>query len=118
MALFFKILNAVLILAAMGMGAKQGGAMLAGKPEMQALLASLGLGRTSMLVLGGVTWLGAVLMLPPQTFLWGNFLMAASILFLMALQLHHQNLQGAAIEGPFLLLSLLIIYLKHPLAPN
>jgi choline-glycine betaine transporter len=55
-------------------------------------------------------------MLIPKTFLWGNFLMAAGILLMMCLHLQDRDMKGVVIEIPFLLVSLLIIYLKHPLA--
>ena len=52
----------------------------------------------------------------PKTFVWGNFLMAATILLIMCFHLLDKDLKGFAIELPFLLLNLLIIYLQHPLA--
>ncbi|RYD69048.1 MAG: hypothetical protein EOP55_24615 [Sphingobacteriales bacterium] len=60
----------------------------------------------------------------PQTFLWGNFITAAGILLIICFHLNEttaasaERLKGVAIELPFLLLSLLIIYLQHPLAKN
>ena len=111
-----KILNAVLILFALYMGLKQGWAMASGKPEMLEMFSKWNIGKTGVMVLGALTMLGAVLVLLPQTFLWGNFITAAGILFIIALHLTHQDLKGVAIELPFFLLSLVIIYLKHPLA--
>jgi hypothetical protein len=64
---------------------------------------------------GAVTILAAVLILFPKTFVWGNFLMAAGILLIMCFHLLDKDLKGVAVEIPFLLLNLLIIYLQHPL---
>jgi len=51
----------------------------------------------------------------PKTFVWGNFLMAAGILLIICFHLFDRDLKGVAIELPFLLLNLIIIYLQHPL---
>jgi hypothetical protein len=59
--------------------------------------------------------LSALLILFPRTFLLGNFLMAATILMIICFQLANRELKGAAIELPFFLLNLVIIYLQHPL---
>ena len=60
--------------------------------------------------------LAAALLLFPPTILLGNLLSAAGILLIMALALHVGNLRLAAIEIPFLLPPLALIWLKHPLA--
>ncbi|RYD81082.1 MAG: hypothetical protein EOP55_00350 [Sphingobacteriales bacterium] len=117
-----KILSAVLILVALYMGLKQGWAMTSGKPEMTEMFNKWGIGKTGLTVIGVFTMLGAVLVLIPQTFLWGNFITAAGILLMICLHLNEttassaDRLKGVAIELPFLLLSLVIIYLQHPLS--
>jgi len=116
MALLPKIINAILILFALYMGIKQGSAMLTGKPEMTDLFSKWNFSKTGLMIVGVFTILGAVLVLFPKTFIWGNFITAAGILLIIAFQLSDRNLKGAAIELPFLLLSIVIIYLKHPLA--
>lgn len=111
-----KIVNAILILFALYMGLKQGWAMLTGKPEMLAMFSKWDIGKTGLVVLGSLTILGALLVLFPRTFVWGNFITAAGILFIIALHLSDKDLKGVMIELPFLLLSLIIIYLQHPLS--
>lgn len=111
-----KIINAALILFAVFMGIKQGWAMLTGKAEMLEMFSKWQLGRSSVTVLGAITLIGAVLVLFPKTFLWGNFIMAATILFIIVLHLSTRDLKGVAIELPFFLLSWVIIYLQHPYA--
>jgi hypothetical protein len=115
MTTLLKIIQAMLMLFAIFMGLKQGWAMFAAKPDMLRTLERLGVTTMGVTALGVITLASAALILFPRTFLYGNFLMAASILFIMALELQHKDLRGAAIEVPFFLLSLLIIYLGHPL---
>jgi hypothetical protein len=116
MAIALKILNAALILFAVFMGFKQGGAMIAGKPVMTEMFAKWNIDKTGVLIIGVFTVLGAVLMLFPKTFIWGNFLMAAGILLIIAFHLADKDMHGVLVELPFFLLSLVIIYLQHPLA--
>jgi hypothetical protein len=113
--MILKIINSVLILVAVFMGFKQGYAMFSAKPEMLEMFSKFGFGKNAVMINGAITILSAVLILFPKTFVWGNFLMAAGILMIICLELLHKDLKGAAIELPFLLLNLLIIYLQHPL---
>lgn len=89
--------------------------MLSGKAEMLALFGRWHVGLTGVAVLGALTLLGAVLVLFSATFLWGNFLTASTILLIMAEHAQDRNLKGIVIELPFLLLSLVLLYLHHPL---
>ena len=115
MSLTFKIVNTLLILFALYMGLKHGWAMISGKPQMIEMFGKWNIGKPGLVVFGSMTILGAALVLLPQTFLWGNFITAAGILFIICLHLQEKNLKGVAIEIPFLLMSLLILYLRHPL---
>jgi hypothetical protein len=110
-----KIINSILILVAVFMGLKQGYAMLSGKPEMLEMFSKWNFSKTAIMINGAVTIIAALLILFPKTFVWGNFLMAAGILIITCLHLLDKDLKGAAIEIPFLLLNLIIIYLQHPL---
>lgn len=111
-----KIINSVLILFAVYMGLKHGWSMTTGKPEALEMFSKWGLNKLAVACFGVVGLASAVMILVPRTFLWGNFLMAAGILLITCFHLLDRNLKGAAIELPFLLLSLVIIYLRHPLA--
>ncbi|MCC6251552.1 MAG: DoxX family protein [Bacteroidia bacterium] len=110
-----KILNSVLILFAVFMGIKHGWNMLTAKPEMLEMFGKWNFGKNAVIINGAVTLMASLLILLPKTFVWGNFLMAAGILLIICMQLLHKDLKGAAIEVPFLLLNLIIIYLQHPL---
>ena len=109
-----KIINSVLILVAFFMGLKQGYAMLSGKPEMVQMFSKWNFSKTAIMINGAVTIIAALLILFPKTFVWGNFLMATGILMIICFQLLNKDLKGAAVEIPFLLLNLVIIYLQHP----
>jgi hypothetical protein len=109
-----KIVNSVLIIVAVFMGLKQGYAMFSGKPEMIEMFSKWNFGKTGVMIIGIVTLISALLILYPGTFLWGNFLMASGILLIICLHLHNKDVKGVAIELPFLLLNLVIIYLQHP----
>lgn len=113
--MILKILNGALILFAVFMGLKQGYAMFSGKPEMLEMFGKWNFNKTGVMVLGALTLLSALLILIPKTFVWGNFLMAAGILLIICFHLLDKDLKGLAIELPFLLLNLVIIYLQHPL---
>lgn len=113
--MILKIINAFLIIIAVFMGFKQGYAMFSAKPEMLEMFGKFGFSKNAVMINGIVTILSAILILFPKTFVWGNFLMAAGILMIICLELLHKDLKGAAIELPFLLLNLVIIYLQHPL---
>lgn len=113
--MILKILNSILILFAVFMGLKHGWAMLTEKPEMLEMFGKWNFSKNAVVVNGAVTLLASILILFPKTFVWGNFLMAAGILMIICLQLLHKDLKGSAIELPFLLLNLVIIYLQHPL---
>ncbi len=110
-----KIINSILILFAVFMGTKHGWNMVNAKPEMLEMFGKWGLGKNTVMINGGVTSLASVLILFPKTFIWGNFLMAVGILLIICLQLLQKDLKGVAIELPFLLLNLIVIYLQHPL---
>lgn len=105
-----------MILVAVFMGLKQGYAMLTGKAEMLEMFSKWNFSKTAVMINGAVTIIAALLILFPKTFVWGNFLMAAGILLIICLHLLDKDLKGVAIEIPFLLLNLAIIYLQHPLS--
>lgn len=88
--------------------------MLSGKPEMITLFGKWNFNKEGIRLFGAITLLSAVLLLFPATFIWGNFLMASTILLIICLQLSVKNIKGVAIEIPFFLLNLLIIYLQYP----
>ncbi len=109
-----KIINTALILVAVFMGFKQGYAMFSGKPEMLEMFGKWGFNKSGLMMNGAITIIAALLILFPKTFVWGNFLMAAGILLIICFHLMDKDFKGVLVELPFLLLNLVIIYLKHP----
>ena len=103
------------MLIAVFMGLKQGWAMIRAKQDMLDMLGKWHFTRSGIAAFGVVTVISALLILFPKTFLWGNFIMAASILLIICFHLSHRDLKGAGIELPFFLLNLVIIYFQHPL---
>lgn len=112
--MIMKIINTALILVALFMGVKHGWSMLMAKPEMLTFFGKWGLGKNFVIANGAVLLLSCVLMLFPKTFVWGNFLMAGGILLIICMQLGSKDLKAVAIEVPFLLLNLIIVYLQYP----
>lgn len=98
------------------MGLKQGYAMFSGKVEMLEMFNKWGFSKTGVMINGIITIIGSLLILHPKTFVWGNFIMAIGILMIMCLHLSDKDLKGTAIELPFLLLNLIIVYLQYPLS--
>jgi hypothetical protein len=109
-----KVINSALILVAVVMGIKQGWAMVSGKEEMLAMFEKWHFSKSGVMIFGAVTLISALLILFPKTFVWGNFLMAASILLIICFHLFDKDIKGVAVELPFFLLNLIIIYLQHP----
>lgn len=110
-----NIINSILILIAVFMALKQGYAMFSGKPEMLEMFGKWGFSKTGLMINGIITIVSALMILFPKTFVWGNFIMAAGVLMIMCFHLLDKDLKGVAIELPFLLLNLVIIYLQYPL---
>lgn len=115
MIMLAKIINAILILVAVFMGIKQGIAMVSGKPEMLELFGKWHFSKNAVMINGFVTIVSALMILHPRTFVWGNFLMAATILMIICFHLQERDFRGVLIELPFFALNLLIIVLRHPL---
>ncbi len=116
METFLRVLSAILILFSLYMGVKHGMAMALGKPEMIEMFGKWNINKTGIQILGVIGLIATVCLLFPQTFVWGNLITAAMILFIMVQFLKARDLKGVLIELPFLLLPLLLIYLQHPLA--
>jgi hypothetical protein len=111
----FKIVNAVLIVVALVMSARAGWMMLTGKPEMTELFSKWGIGRPAVMLFGVLSIGSALLLLHPKTYVWGNYFILAMILVIIVHYTHDKNLKGVLMELPFFLLSLVIVWMPHPL---
>lgn len=114
-----KIICAALILFSTFMGIKHGWQALTIKPGATGpgadLFKLINLSDNMVKIIGVLTIISAVMILFPQTFVAGNYLNAAIILFLTIMFLRAGAIKPALIEIPFLLMPLLMIYLKYPL---
>lgn len=78
------------------------------------MMSELGLMEWTMPLFGASALLVGLLLLTPRTFFVGNLLNALSIVFIMAMALRAENARILIIEIPFLLIPLLLIWLKYP----
>ena len=92
----------------------QGYTIISGISKMVSLFDRWHIGTEGMRYFGSLTLICVVLILFPQTFIIGNFLMAATILWIICMQLSIKNIKGAAIEIPYLLMNLLLVYMQYP----
>jgi len=109
-----KIISGILILVTVFLNFKHGWAMLKAKPEEVALFAKWKLSKTTLNVLAWLTLAGGLLIIFPETFVGGNILNAALILVIMGFHLKYKENKAAAMEIPFLLIPLVMIYLGYP----
>lgn len=113
--MIIKIINILLMVCAVFMGFKQGWAMVSAKQNMVDMFSKWNFSQTGLLILGSATIFSAVLILFPKTFLYGNVLMASTILLIIGFHLQDTDWKGVLIELPFFLLNLLIVFLRYPL---
>ena len=113
--MLIKIFNSALIIFAIYMGCKQGWAMFSGDDKMLDMFSKWNFSRSGVKIFGIITMISTLLILFPKTFIIGNFLMATTILLIICFHLSGKDLKGAAIELPFFILNLVIIYFQHPL---
>ncbi|PSL31042.1 hypothetical protein [Chitinophaga ginsengisoli] len=83
-------------------------------PESVKMMESLGISEAFIPYLAFVAITVGVLLLIPGTFFLGNMLNAILIVIIMGLALRVGNYRMALIEIPFLVLPLVMIWLKYP----
>jgi len=111
-----KVISGLLILITVFLNIRHGWAGLMMKPETVSMMEQMGISKQLSVVVSVLTLAGACLVLFPQTFFIGNVLNAVIILLIMCLALQAGNVKTALIEIPFLLMPLVMICLRHPLA--
>lgn len=89
---------------------------MTGKTYALEMFAKWNINKNGVQALGIIGLIATVLLLFPGTFVLGNLITAAMILFIMVQFLRARDMKGFLIELPFFLLPLLLIYLQHPLA--
>ena len=83
-------------------------------PDALKMMTSLGISKAAVPVFVLLTITIGVLLLTPKTFFLGNMLSAISIVLIMGLALRAGNIKMVLIEIPFLIMPLLMIWLKYP----
>lgn len=112
--MILKIIHSGLLLFVAFMGIKQGYSMISGSPEIVKMLENLSFSKTEIRLFGIVTLISAILILHPKSFFMGNLIMGVTIVLLIFLQIQNQNIKGAVIEIPFLLMNIILVYWKYP----
>ena len=87
-------------------------------PESVKMMKSLGINETFTPCLAAVGIAVGVLLLLPGTFFMGNMLNAFLIVMIMGLALRTGNYRMVLIEVPFLVMPLVMIWLKYPFKFN
>lgn len=115
-----SIISLVLLLVSAGLSFKHGWDSFNVKshPESLKMMTDLGIKPIFVPAMGVAMLLIGALLLFPKTFLLGNILNAISILIIMALAINAGNFKIALMEIPFLLLPLVLIWLKYPFLKN
>ena len=113
-----KIISGLLLLVSVYLSIRHGWAGITQtlKPAEAEMLAGLDFTKPTLYTFSAYTLAVAALLLFPQTFFWSNLLNAVGFLLLAALALRTGNLRLAATELAILLLPLVLIWLRHPLA--
>lgn len=111
-----NIVSLILLLVSVFLAFKHGWDTLNYKkhPESFKMMNELGIPETVIPVFGAVTLLIGVLLLIPKTFFLGNMLNAISIVIIMALAMKAGNFKMVLMEIPFLIMPLVLIWLKYP----
>lgn len=111
-----NIISLVLLISSVLLSFKHGWDTFNYKSNLASLkmMTELGISESFIPWLGGFSVLIGVLLLIPRTYFIGNLLSAVSIVLIMALALHAGNSRIALVEIPFLIIPLVMIWLKYP----
>lgn len=111
-----SIISLALLLVSVFLAFKHGWDTLNYKkhPESLKMMNELGITETMIPIFGGFTILIGILLIIPKTFFLGNMLNAISIVIIMALAVRSGNFKMVLMEIPFLIMPLVLIWLKYP----
>ena len=115
--MYAKIISGILILVTVALHLKHfwDGLHINESPEALKMLNELNISKTYLPIFGVATLLVAILIVFPKTFFFANLLNALTIVTIMAMALRVENYKIALMEIPFLMIPLILIWLKHPL---
>jgi len=111
-----NIFSLALLIVSVSLSFKHGWDMLNYKstPGSLKMIKALGISEPVVPFFSILTIAIGILLLIPRTFFLGNVLNAMSIVLIMALAIKSGNIRIVLIEIPFLVLPLLLIWLKYP----
>ena len=109
-----RVLSSILVLLAFVLGLRHGVRLLRSTPAQVRETLHISLNQPTILIVGFLTSLSALLLVFSPTFFAANMISSMVILYLAALQSEAHNFRGALVELPFLFLSLLMVYLGYP----
>lgn len=111
-----NIISLVLLIVSVSLSFKHGWDTFNYKnnPDSLKMMNTLGISEPAIPFLACFTILVGILLLIPKTFFLGNVLNAMSIVLIMALALRTGDLKMVLIEIPFLIMPLVMIWLKYP----
>lgn len=110
-----KIISITLLLTLVFLNIKHGwDAFQPPAGDQAKLMGDLGISEKMMPYFGVFSIAVGIMILFPQTFFLGNLLNSITIVLIMALSLRIGNVSLAVLEIPFLVMPLLLIWLKHP----
>ncbi|GAB2554894.1 hypothetical protein [Spirosoma aerophilum] len=110
-----KIISLVLLLVSAFLSIKHGwDTFQPANAEQTKMMADLGITETVKPFFGVFSIIVGLMILFPQTFFIANLLNAITILLIMALSLRAGNTNTALVEIPFLIMPLVLIWLKYP----
>jgi hypothetical protein len=117
-----KIISGIIILISAFMGARQGWKGLniqtGDTGPFVHIQEKLKFSDSTLKTFAVLTIISGILVLLPQTFLFANILNICLFLFLIARWLMIGDIKSALSEVPFLLIPVLLIFLKHPFAAD
>ncbi|ATL48924.1 hypothetical protein COR50_18100 [Chitinophaga caeni] len=110
-----RIVAIILLLVSAFLSVKHGwDAFRPANVEQSKMIADLGISSSVLPYFGVFSIIIGLMLFFPQTFFTGNLLQAITIVLIMALALRGGHYKIALIEIPFLLMPLLLIWLKYP----
>lgn len=110
-----KIISIVLLLASAFLSLKHGwDAFQPAQADQAKMMANMGITESVMPYFGAFSILIGLMLFFPQTFFISNVLNAVTIVLIMALSLRAGDHKTALIEIPFLILPMILVWLKYP----
>ena len=114
-----KILTIALIIVSAGLSLEHGlDAFRSAGAEQAELMTDLGISNSLAPYIGVLSIIIGLMLLFPQTFFISNVLNAMIIVLIISFSLHAGNVRVAILEIPFLVMPLLLVWLKYPLKLN